>query len=317
MTQIEKDFYRLTKYTSPHGWEVDQYDDILGTEYGAHHLENIGYFLTVGDADNLLFTSHLDTASYESHPTRVKRKQLGSGLVGTDGTTILGADDKAGVAVMLHMIRAKVPGHYMFYVGEERGMKGSLAHIKKLSQEGYPYSQVVSFDRGGDNSIITHQLAEPCASPEYVAALRTELSKHRLVYRGDDTGTYTDSYSHIGRAVEATNLSVGYYRQHTVSEVQDLGFLGVLAEAATKIPWGELPLVGVEGMYDYNRWGDYSLERGLLSKPNLESVLYGTEDYTYDSLRDWVESCPDEAAAALEELLYRGDAPRITEWNGR
>ena len=41
--------------------------------------------------------------------------------------TILGADDKAGMVILLYMIEKKIPGLYYFFIGEEVGCIGSNA----------------------------------------------------------------------------------------------------------------------------------------------------------------------------------------------
>jgi len=67
----------------------------------------------------------------------------------------LGADDAAGVWLLLEMIDAGVPGSYIFHRGEERGGIGSGGmadhHAAWLSQ----FSYAVAFDRRDNCSIIT------------------------------------------------------------------------------------------------------------------------------------------------------------------
>ncbi|GAX91879.1 M20/M25/M40 family metallo-hydrolase [Effusibacillus lacus] len=76
----------------------------------------------------LLFTCHLDTV----HPGRGIKPQLLEDRVTSDGTTILGADDKAGVAGLIEMVRVlqeqKLPhGNIVLVltVCEEVGLLGS------------------------------------------------------------------------------------------------------------------------------------------------------------------------------------------------
>src|SRR5690554_4372333 len=51
--------------------------------------------------DTIYFTSHMDTVV----PGKGVKPSIKDGYVVTDGTTILGADDKAGLAAMLEVIR--------------------------------------------------------------------------------------------------------------------------------------------------------------------------------------------------------------------
>ncbi len=74
------------------------------------------------------FFSHLDTV----RPVRQGAVKVEGDLVRTDGTSVLGGDDKSGVAVMLELIRIFVEGYeapcdvtFVFTVGEEVGLIGS------------------------------------------------------------------------------------------------------------------------------------------------------------------------------------------------
>lgn len=79
----------------------------------------------------IYFTSHMDTVT----PGKGIKPQLGDdGWIRSDGTTILGADDKAGVAAMLEAIRAvKEQGiphgqvQFVITVGEESSLAGARA----------------------------------------------------------------------------------------------------------------------------------------------------------------------------------------------
>ena len=79
----------------------------------------------------LLFTSHMDTVS----PGKgIKPRLDDDGYIRSDGTTILGADDKAGLAAMFEAIRLlkeqAIPHgaiQFVITVGEESGLLGSRA----------------------------------------------------------------------------------------------------------------------------------------------------------------------------------------------
>ncbi|MEK3881526.1 M20/M25/M40 family metallo-hydrolase [Paenibacillus sp. PL2-23] len=81
------------------------------------------------DAPTLLFTSHMDTVT----PGRgIKPRLESDGYIRSDGTTILGADDKAGLAAMLEAIRVLKEGgiphgrvQFVITVGEESGLLGA------------------------------------------------------------------------------------------------------------------------------------------------------------------------------------------------
>ena len=84
----------------------------------------------------IYFTSHMDTVV----PGKGVKPSIQDGFIVTDGTTILGSDDKAGISAMLEGIRilkeqqihhGKI--QFLITVGEESGLKGSKAFdVKKL-----------------------------------------------------------------------------------------------------------------------------------------------------------------------------------------
>ncbi|SFL68957.1 M20/M25/M40 family metallo-hydrolase [Salibacterium qingdaonense] len=82
------------------------------------------------EADMIYFTSHMDTVT----PGVNVQPVLEDGFIKSDGTTVLGADDKAGLAVMLETIRSMQeenkphgPVQFVITVGEESGLKGAKA----------------------------------------------------------------------------------------------------------------------------------------------------------------------------------------------
>lgn len=112
--------------------------DSLGVE---HHIDNAGEKIG-GDSGNiiakvpasnpgypaLLFSSHMDTVG----PVKGINPIVDGDTIRSDGTTILGADDKSGIAAILELIRVlqenQLPhGHIdiVFDVAEEIGLMGA------------------------------------------------------------------------------------------------------------------------------------------------------------------------------------------------
>jgi hypothetical protein len=173
------------------------------------------------DGPNVMWASHCDTADRD--PTAVKFVWDGD-LVGTDKKSILGADDKTGVTIMCMMIRAGVPGHYVFFCGEEVGCIGSKALAKECEMG--VYDCCISLDRKGYTSIITHQCGSRTASDSWAAELAGRLNdlNPSFQYSPDNTGVFTDSREFSDVIPECTNISVGYFKQHTNDEQQDVEF---------------------------------------------------------------------------------------------
>ena len=148
---IKDTFLSLTTRTYPHGTEKELFH-LLSSDLKEDEFGNL--FIKIGESD-AMFTSHLDTATKAL--SDVKHVFDGD-IIKTDGKSILGADDKAGVTIMLHMIENNIPGLYYFFLGEEVGCIGSkkVATVQKTDK--IPgINKVISFDRRGTGSIITFQ----------------------------------------------------------------------------------------------------------------------------------------------------------------
>jgi len=273
---IKEKFLELTSRTYPHGTEKDVFP-LLNSDLKEDEFGNL--FIKIGESD-VMFTSHLDTAT--SALSEVVHVIDGVNIK-TDGKSILGADDKAGVTIMLHMIENNIPGLYYFFLGEEVGCVGSrkvASKYKEEKQEGI--NKVISFDRRGTTSIITYQSGSRCCSDKFGDELSKQLNlaNDTFSYKNDTTGLLTDSIQFVKLYPECTNISVGYQNEHTFSEVQDIEHLEKLAEACLKVDWNNLPVDRDPSKTEYNYgsygggWGseyDYDYDYGYRtwSKPTI------------------------------------------------
>ncbi len=274
---IKETFLKLTSHTYPHGTEHALFD-MLPQNLDMDEFGNL--FIKIGESDTM-FTSHLDTATSANTPVN---HVFEGDLIKTDGKSILGADDKAGVTIMLYMIEKGIPGLYYFFLGEEVGCVGSKKLSQKHKTEKLPYiNKVVSFDRRGTDSIISFQASQRCCSDTFAIALAQSLNKveSSFKYEKDPTGIYTDSAQFVSIYPECTNISVGYYSEHTFSERQDIQHLIKLAEAVTKVDWNSLPVERDPSKVEYDEWGGWgSYGRG--SRYNT-----GSRYSTYDDWDDY------------------------------
>ena len=191
-----------------------------------------------------MFTCHLDTADRKQGNTRLYSIQEdGQEHIITDGSTILGADDKSGTTVMLYLMANNVPGLYYFFIGEERGGIGShdLANVYDEVEYLKEIKRCVSFDRRKTISVITAQAGGRCCSDEFGQALCDAYNASGLNLKIDPTGVYTDSASFIDHIPECTNVSVGYYNEHTGKEKQNMDYLIDLCKASVNVDWDKLP----------------------------------------------------------------------------
>jgi hypothetical protein len=231
---VAKTFLQLTSQTYPHGTEngLKQYlpKNIQTDEFG-------NYFIKIGESKTM-FTCHLDTACKKQEPVK---HIFNKNMISTNGSSILGADDKAGMVVLLYMIEHNIPGQYYFFLGEEVGCLGS-SYLAKSDEWDRSIQRVISFDRRGTVSVITHQLMGRCCSDEFAEELSRQLNSSGLVNLSpDDTGVLTDSASFMELIPECTNISVGYYHEHTTSECQNIEYLLKLCQSSIHVDWENLP----------------------------------------------------------------------------
>ncbi|MBP1969681.1 tripeptide aminopeptidase [Virgibacillus natechei] len=93
--------------------------------------------------DPIYFTSHMDTVV----PGKGIKPSIENGYIVSDGTTILGADDKAGLAAMLEAIRTLQEGNikhgdiqFVITAGEESGLVGAKELDASLLHAKYGYA---------------------------------------------------------------------------------------------------------------------------------------------------------------------------------
>ncbi|SEH62598.1 tripeptide aminopeptidase [Halobacillus karajensis] len=124
------------------GLEVLEDDASAITGHGANNLI-CNLHGTKKDVDSIYFTSHMDTVV----PGNGVKPSVKDGYVVTDGTTILGADDKAGVAAILEAIRSLKEQNiehgdlqFVITVGEESGLVGAKALDTSFLKAKYGYA---------------------------------------------------------------------------------------------------------------------------------------------------------------------------------
>lgn len=184
------------------------------------------YFLTIGnEAPRVLWSCHTDTVHRAEG--RQKPRIRGGMIRAPKDSSCLGADDGAGVWLMLEMIRAKVPGLYIFHRAEEVGGLGS-AHVAEQTPDALAGIQIaIAFDRRGTQDVITHQGWSRCCSDDFAKSLAAQLPG----YRPDDSGVFTDTANYTRLIPECTNISVGYQAEHTANESLDSRHLLALRDA--------------------------------------------------------------------------------------
>lgn len=312
---------RLCRWATPHGYEHMLIPMLPTPPHGAppgtpqtymrgeyEWCRDTGnYWVTIpGPNQDILWTCHLDTVGlYPESVTLVQRDHM----LHSDGSTVLGADDKAGVAIMCMMIRAGVSGTYAFFVGEEVGCIGSKAAADEYKLRlkdktgkavhpylGVPFRACISLDRKGSSDVITHQLGGRCCSDAWAQALADGINKYMSngSFSPCPNGVFTDSASYMDCIDQCTNLSVGYHGQHGNTEHIDMQHAFDLCLALIR-------LCRNEGIPDLPRDRD--------AEEAEESWLSGYDYLRYHGgcKRWWKTKKPKAKSGDLDPDIYRAD----------
>ncbi|MDR9746872.1 M20/M25/M40 family metallo-hydrolase [Paenibacillus taichungensis] len=126
------------------GLSVYEDDTVEKTGHGAGNLVITWEAEGAEEAAPIFFTCHMDTVT----PGQEIKPELGEdGWIRSDGTTILGADDKAGIAALFEAIRAIQENNlphgkiqFVITVGEESGLVGARAMNPKDIEAEFGYA---------------------------------------------------------------------------------------------------------------------------------------------------------------------------------
>ncbi len=273
-------FLKLTEYTVPFGYE-ETLEPILPSGWKKDSIGN--YYYEIGESKTI-FTSHLDTACKE----REKINHVIDGdIIKTDGTTILGGDNKAGCVVLFYLIENNIPGTYYFFLGEEMAVHsnyphGSLLAIEENHDFFTKFDRIISFDRKEKDQFITRQLGKNCCSNEFADALISEFESNGVNYKKDPTGYYTDSAFFADIIPEVVNLSIGVWNEHHKNEYVDIAYIEKVAKAAININWEELPTKRtIDSKYDLDSRRDAESIGEYSSDQNLFKEIFTMMDDLY------------------------------------
>ncbi|MFB1050427.1 M20/M25/M40 family metallo-hydrolase [Paraliobacillus sp. JSM ZJ581] len=214
---------------------VDVYED-ESAEITGHGAGNLICTLK-GDPsiEPIYFTSHMDTVV----PGRGVKPQVTEDYVTSDGTTILGADDKAGLAAILESIRVLKENNvshgdiqYIITVGEESGLVGAKALTKEKIHASFGYA-IDSDGEVGDivvaaptqariKAIVRGKTAHAGVAPEKGVSAITIAAK-------------AISNMPLGRIDKETTANIGRFEGGQKTNIV-CDYVEVLAEARSLVP---------------------------------------------------------------------------------
>ena len=260
------------------------------------------YLLRIGDSP-LAWSSHTDTVAHAGGRQRIHVAPDTVRLAKRERAkqSCLGADCTAGVWLMREMILARVPRFYMFHRGEERGGLGSNHIARKTPHILEGIKSVVAFDRRGTRSVITHQAGGRCCSESFSESFAAALG---MSHESDSGGSFTDSANYTGLVGECSNLSVGYYNEHSPQESIDLPYLLALRDSLVAADFSALRFEREAGEEDYE--SSYTV-----APTRIRGTIY-EEGLTDDSMYQLVRWNPTLVGALLES--YGIDAVEVADY---
>jgi tripeptide aminopeptidase len=226
-------FVRLTGIPSPTGAEREVADAVkaylgdlgLGVhEDGSAPVTGCGCGNLVarirgrGEAEPIGLCAHLDTVPVSGPPQVV----VADGFVRTDGATVLGADDKAAVAVLLTLARALVADppagdvELVLTAGEEAGLLGAKAldlaeltarRVFVLDSDGAPGTLIVA-------SPTQKRVHAEFRGQAAHAGIAPELGRNAIA-----AAAHAVAAMRLGRIDEETTANVGLVRGGTAPNV--------------------------------------------------------------------------------------------------
>ena len=269
---------------------------VLGNNATMYYNEQ-GQFMAatviIGQSSTL-FTAHLDTVDHAQGTNRLTVwDDKGSQFVKAE-SSILGADNGAGVYLLTAMMDNNIQGTYHFYAEEECGSVGSKWLVKNHPELYQGLLRAIAFDRKGTSDVIVEQLGGECCSPKFAIALCDALTCDKYAYE-PAIGVFTDTANMIGLIPECTNIAVGYYNEHTDAEYLDLTYLRTLLSKCLTIDWEGLPVIRVAA--PRKAWGN--------SRNNKVSTYYDEFD-NYSYLANDDISHDQAVDEVIDRMIMRG-----------
>lgn len=297
-----------------------------------HRATSVGNIVATVGKSKTLFSCHVDTvhSMNESNKLQALAYDPAMGhlcLSNRNDSSCLGADDGAGIYVMLKMILAKVPGAYVFHVGEECGCIGSRSMLGQEYEWLKTFDRAIAFDRPDTYEVIVTQSGQECASADFGQRLADALNlTEGLDYKVSHKGVITDTKVYAGVIPECINLGVGYFAQHSPDEYLDVEHLERLVTAACRIDWEQLMPARVIPPPPKFEFKPFTPKQ--VSKPKafpqhsfydevdddgFKSPYSKPEDVlsmTYEDILTLCEDDPDAAAETIKFLLLELDAEK-------
>jgi len=164
------------------------------------------------NVDPIFFTAHMDTVT----PGKNIKPRISNEYIQSNGTTILGADDKAGIAVLLEVIRILKEQNYdhgdiqfVITVGEESGLAGAKALDYSLLNASFGYA--LDSDGPVGNIVIEAPFQSKIFTKIYGKSSHAGVAPEKGVSAITVAAKAIAKMS-LGRIDEETTANIGYFK---------------------------------------------------------------------------------------------------------
>lgn len=176
-----------------------KYDTVIATK---------DYLVAVGDIP-IALVAHLDTV-FKAPPDNIYYDKDKNVMWSPEG---LGADDRAGVYSIIQILKKGLKPTVIFTTDEETGAIGAEALIKKIPKPPTSLKYIIELDRRGSDDCVFYD----CDNPQF----EDYVEEFGFVM---NFGTFSDiSVICPAWKVAGVNLSIGYYNEHSYSEILHIG----------------------------------------------------------------------------------------------
>lgn len=293
----------------------------LESQFKTYYTKAGNLVVTTDDKSDVMFSCHIDTCHNpmvsDDKPQKLEfDPNLGHIFLAPESQKtghVLGADDGAGIYIMLRMIAANVPGTYVFHIGEEVGCVGSRAMAAQEAKWLAKFNLAVAFDRPQAFEVIHTQGGQVCSSVKCATALALALTTDTLAYEPSANGVLTDTKHYRSIIPECLNIGVGYSFQHSRQEYQDVYHLEALANRCCEINWSALPID--RDPYEPVKQYTYQPQTSLPKQAPKKKPKLHPSQMNYEALCEWVYSDTDDAITYIVQLQVQLAASKAQSEN--
>ena len=181
-------------------------------------------------SETIFFAAHMDTVK----PGNNIKPIIDKNFIKSDGTTILGADDKAAIAViieLIHILKEQQIPHgdiqFILTVGEESGLVGAKAFDTSLIHPSYGY--VLDSDGEVGSIVVQAPYQYKILTKIYGKAAHAGIAPEKGI-SAINVAAKAISKMKLGRIDEETTANIGYFKGGKQTNIV-CDYVEILAEA--------------------------------------------------------------------------------------